>query len=88
MLADQYFKTKQELTDFAVQFRELDQNNWYVRTSFVCGHECEHRKKGILLIHNERCIQRLMICKRCTNRVAKLEPAVSVTQEGGNDGSH
>lgn len=88
MLADQYFETKQELTDFAVQFRELDQNNWYVRTTFECGHEFEHRKQGVLLIRNERCIQRLMICARCHRRVVAQELLVTVTQEGGNDGSY
>lgn len=88
MLADKYFETKQELTDFAVRFRELDQNNWYVRTTFECGHEFEHRKQGVLLIRNERCIQRLMICARCCRRVVAQELLVTVTQEGGNDGSH
>lgn len=86
MLADKYFETKQELTDFAVKFRELDQNNWYVRTTFECGHEFEHRKQGILLIRNERCIQRLMICARCQRRIVAQELLVTVIQEGGNDG--
>lgn len=88
MLADMYFETKQELTDFAVKFRELDQNNWYVRTTFECGHEFEHRKQGVLLIRNERCIQRLMICARCNRRLAVQEPLVTITQEGGDNGSH
>lgn len=88
MLADKYFPTKQELTDFAVKFRELDLNNWYVRTTFECGHEFEHRKQGVLLIRNERCIQRLMICARCERRIAVQEALVTVAKEGGNDGSN
>ena len=88
MLADKYFETKQELTDFAKSFRALDTVNWYVRTTFECGHEFEHRKQGILLIRNERCIQRLMICSRCQRRIVAQELLVTPTQEGGNDGSN
>ena len=88
MLGDMYFETKQELTQFAVNFREIDLNNWYVRTTFECGHDTEHRKQGILLIRNERCIQRLIICPRCKKRVDVSLQYIIHTEKGGNDGSN
>ena len=88
MLADKYFPSKQEMTDFAKSFRALDTVNWYIRTTFECGHEFEHRKQGILLIRNERCIQRLMICARCVKRMENETEFITPTQEGGNDGSY
>lgn len=86
MLEDRYFATKQELTDFAFNFRQLHINNWYVRTTFECGHDYDHRKQGILLIRNERCIQRLIICTKCKERIAYQEPTIKI-KEGGDNGT-
>lgn len=88
MKADQYFATKAEMTAEARAFRCMDDRNWYVRTSFECGHQEEHKKPGILLIRNERVIRRLILCKRCKNRVRALDFMTVTPEPEENENTH
>lgn len=72
MKPTRYFATKSELSDFAKAFRVLHPQNWYLRTTLECGHRVNERRKSIILISDEKIVQRLVICNTC--KMANQEP--------------
>lgn len=72
MKPTQYFSTKAELTDFARAFRALHPQNWYLRTTLECDHRVNERRQSIVLISDEKVVQRLIICNTC--KKANVEP--------------
>jgi hypothetical protein len=72
MIPTKYFSTKSELTDFAKAFRAMHPLNWFLRTTLECDHKVNERRKSIILIADEKIVQRLTICGTCKN--ANVEP--------------
>lgn len=67
-----YFATKLELTNFAKAFRGLHPQNWFLRTTLECDHRVNERRKAIVLISDEKVVQRIIVCATCKN--ANVEP--------------
>lgn len=72
MRPTKYFSTKSEISDFAKAFRALHPQNWFLRTTLECDHRVNERRKGIVLISDEKVVQRLIVCGTCKN--ANVEP--------------
>ncbi len=65
MLATKYFRTKAEITAFAKAFSALHPLNWFVRTTLECDHRVNERRKAIVLISDEKVVQRIIVCNTC-----------------------
>jgi hypothetical protein len=72
MKPTKYFSTKSALTDFAKTFAKSHPQNWFLRTTLECAHKVNERRKSIILISDEKIVQRLTICGTCKN--ANVEP--------------
>ena len=72
MKPTQYFRNKSEITNFAKAFRTLHPLNWYVRTTLECDHRVNERRKAIVLISDEKVVQRIIVCNTC--KKANVEP--------------
>ena len=65
MKPTKYFATKSELTDFAKTFRTFHPLNWYIRTTLECDHAVIQKRKAIVLVSDEKVIQRIIYCPIC-----------------------
>ncbi len=65
MRATKYFRTKEQLSQFAREFKALHPLNWYVRTTLECDHAVINKRKAIVLIADEKVTQRIILCKIC-----------------------
>ncbi len=65
MRATKYFKNGTDMTDFADQWKAKAKDNWYLRTFLRCDHVLNEQRKSIILVDNERLIQRLILCRIC-----------------------
>lgn len=72
MKPTQFLAKKSELTAFAKAFRLLHPKNWYLRTTLECNHRVNERRKSIVLISDEKVVQRLILCGIC--KKANVEP--------------
>lgn len=66
MRATKYFRTKEQMTQFAREFKALHPLNWYIRTTLECDHAVISKRKAIVLISDEKVIQRIIYCPICT----------------------
>ncbi len=64
-ITTKYFRTKAEITNFANNFRTLHPLNWFVRTTLECDHRVNERRKAIVLISDEKVVQRIIVCNTC-----------------------
>lgn len=65
MRATKYFRTKEAMTQFAHEFKAQHPLNWYIRTTLECDHAVIQKRKAVVLISDEKVIQRLIYCKIC-----------------------
>ena len=65
MRATKYFRTKEAMTQFALEFRTQHPLNWYVRTTLECDHAVIQKRKAIILISDEKVMQRVIYCPIC-----------------------
>lgn len=65
MLATKYFKNSTNMVNFAKEFKQQEQFNWYLRTTLRCDHLINEKRKSIVLVNNETIIQRLISCRVC-----------------------
>ena len=65
MLATKYFRTKEQMTQFARSFKALHPLNWYIKTTLECDHAVIQKRKALLLISNETIQQRVIYCPIC-----------------------
>lgn len=73
MKPTKYFATKSELTDFAKTFRTFHPLNWYIRTTLECDHRVNEHRQAIVLINDEKLVQRLIVCNIC-KKANNVEP--------------
>jgi hypothetical protein len=65
MKATKYFRTKEAMTQFAKNFKNLHPLNWYIRTTLECDHAVINKRKAIVLVANEKVEQRIILCPIC-----------------------
>lgn len=65
MKSTKYFSQKSAMTAFAKAFAKEQQLNWYIRTFLPCNHRVGEGRKAIVLISNEKIVQRLVYCGTC-----------------------
>ncbi|MFE3868716.1 hypothetical protein ACFX5E_11605 [Flavobacterium sp. LS2P90] len=65
MRATKYFHTKEAMTQFACEFKALHPLNWYIRTTLECDHAVIQKRKAIVLVSDEKVIQRIIYCPIC-----------------------
>lgn len=65
MKPTKYFSQKSAMTDFAKAFRAEAPLNWYVRTTLECNHRVVEKRKAIILMNEEKAVQRLVCCGIC-----------------------
>ena len=65
MRATKYFRTKEAMTQFAREFRKEHPLNWYVRTTLECDHVVIQKRKAMMLLSDEKLIQRVIYCPIC-----------------------
>ena len=65
MRATKYFRTKEAMTQFAREFKALHPLNWYIRTTLECDHAVIQKRKAIVLVSDEKVIQRIIYCPIC-----------------------
>lgn len=65
MLATKYFRTKEQMTTFARNFKALHPLNWYLKTTLECDHAIIQKRKALVLVSNETVIQRVIYCPIC-----------------------
>jgi hypothetical protein len=68
MKPTQYIDTKEALTNIAKHFTRLHPLNWYLRTTFECDHAVINKRKAILLLNDEKAVQKIILCKICCNK--------------------
>jgi hypothetical protein len=51
------------MANFAKEFKQQEQFNWYLRTTLQCDHLINEKRKAI--VNNETIIQRLISCRVC-----------------------
>ena len=73
MKPTQYFRNKSELSAFAKNFRALHPQNWFLRTTLECDHRVNERRQSIILISDEKIVQRLTICNTCKKANVELK---------------
>lgn len=79
MKPTKYFATKSELTDFAKTFRTFHPLNWYIRTTLECDHAVIQKRKAIVLVSDEKVIQRIIYCPICNKHGnAIVEPNTEI----------
>ncbi len=65
MRATKYFRTKEAMTQFAREFKAQHPLNWYIRTTLECDHAVIQKRKAIVLVSDEKVIQRIIYCPIC-----------------------
>ncbi|HHT9079591.1 TPA: hypothetical protein ACT5CJ_002379 [Flavobacterium psychrophilum] len=65
MRATKYFHSKEQMTQFARNFKTLHPLNWYIRTTLECDHAVIQKRKAIVLVADEKVTQRIILCKIC-----------------------
>lgn len=65
MRATKYFRTKEAMTLFAREFKAQHPLNWYIRTTLECDHAVIQKRKAIVLVSDEKVIQRIIYCPIC-----------------------
>lgn len=65
MRATKYFRTKDAMTQFAREFKAQLPLNWYIRTTLECDHAVIQKRKAIVLVNNEKVVQRVVYCPIC-----------------------
>lgn len=65
MKPTKFFSQKSAMTDFAKAFKAEHHLNWYVRTTMECNHKVIEKRKAIILMNEEKAVQRLVYCGTC-----------------------
>lgn len=65
MKATKYFRTKEAMTTFARNFKALHPLNWYLKTTLECDHAVIQKRKALVLISDEKVVQRVICCRIC-----------------------
>ena len=65
MRATKYFRTKEAMTQFARNFKAIHPLNWYLRTTLECDHAIINKRKALVLVNDEKIVQRVIYCPIC-----------------------